>query len=318
MIVNFWSLRAILLAAARRYGDGDHGWILYPMAHAGRRCRRTLDGRADRGLAGGVSLPPAGRYGLLLNAVAQPLSPALRFRCPSRPNCPFAVYQPPDGFATARTHLQGSHSDGAPSHGRATPRQTVTTLRRTHCRVRPDPSRRQPLRYARLHRTHLGRACLNRRTPQVPQEIWPRSSQPRGSDGHPRGQRRGRRRTGRFGTSACYPCRTDGGGAAWPAGPAAGAPLFVAPTHYAGAFLLMPQALQWLQTAQACFSDDYGSLDRGLLTSVFALVTGLQRIFHLDEMADVGFALLTGGRRRCPTRHGVGAWRRHLPWYEVD
>jgi hypothetical protein len=34
-------------------------------------------------------------------------------------------------------------------------------------------------------------------------------------------------------------------------------------------------------------------------------------------MEDVGFALLTGGRR-CPSRHTVGGWRQHLPWYEVD
>jgi hypothetical protein len=74
----------------------------------------------------------------------------------------------------------------------------------------------------------------------------------------------------------------------------------------------MPQALDWLQTAQACFRDDYGALPRGLLTSVFGLVTGLGRIFHLQDMDDVGFALLTGGRR-CPTRQVVGAWRRHLP-----
>jgi hypothetical protein len=53
------------------------------------------------------------------------------------------------------------------------------------------------------------------------------------------------------------------------------------------------------------------------LTSVFGLVTGLEGIFHLQDMDDVGFALLTGGRR-CPTRQVVGAWRRHLPWYEVD
>ena len=79
----------------------------------------------------------------------------------------------------------------------------------------------------------------------------------------------------------------------------------------------MPQAMEWLQTAQACFSDDCDSLERGLLTSVFGLVTGLGRIFHLDEMEDRGFALLTGGRS-CPTRQLVGAWRRHLPWYEVD
>jgi hypothetical protein len=79
----------------------------------------------------------------------------------------------------------------------------------------------------------------------------------------------------------------------------------------------MPQALSWLATAQQCFADDYGSLTRGLLTSVFNLVTGVQRVFHLEDMEDVGFALLTGGRR-CPTRQLVGAWRRHLPWYEVD
>src|SRR3954463_8159304 len=79
----------------------------------------------------------------------------------------------------------------------------------------------------------------------------------------------------------------------------------------------MPQALDWLATAQDCFADDYGSLRRGLLTSVFAPVIGLKRLFHLDQMEDRGFAVLTGGRT-CPTRHAVGGWRRHLRWYEVD
>jgi len=53
------------------------------------------------------------------------------------------------------------------------------------------------------------------------------------------------------------------------------------------------------------------------LTSTFGLVIGLKRIWHLDDMEDVGFALLTGGRR-CPDRHAIGGWRRHLRWYEVD
>ena len=57
-------------------------------------------------------------------------------------------------------------------------------------------------------------------------------------------------------------------------------------TQYAGAFLLMPPALDWLATAEDCFADDYGSLRQGLLTSVFALVIGMERIFHLDEMDD--------------------------------
>jgi hypothetical protein len=88
-------------------------------------------------------------------------------------------------------------------------------------------------------------------------------------------------------------------------------------TGYAGAFLLMGPALRWLDLARACLSDDYGTLQRGLLTSVFALVVGLERIWHLDEMEDKGFAVLTGGRR-CPSRYSVGAWRRHLLWHEVE
>jgi hypothetical protein len=54
-----------------------------------------------------------------------------------------------------------------------------------------------------------------------------------------------------------------------------------------------------------------------LLTSVFNLIVGVERLFHLDEMEDVGFALLCGGRR-CPSRHTVGGWRRHLSWPAVD
>ena len=94
-------------------------------------------------------------------------------------------------------------------------------------------------------------------------------------------------------------------------------PLFSARTGYAGAFLLLPQALTWLAVARDCFQDELGTLARGLLTSVFALSVGLERLWHLEEMEDVGFALLTGGGR-CPSRYTVGGWRRHLAWYEVD
>ena len=79
----------------------------------------------------------------------------------------------------------------------------------------------------------------------------------------------------------------------------------------------MGQALDWLHVAQGCFADAFGTLRRGLLTSVFALVTGLERVYHLDEREDRGFAVLSGGRRG-PSRHLVGGWRRHVPWYEVD
>lgn len=91
----------------------------------------------------------------------------------------------------------------------------------------------------------------------------------------------------------------------------------LATTQYAGAFLLLPNVFRWLGIAEQCFSDDYGTLQRGLLTSLFAPLVGLRRIFHLDQMNDTGFALLTGGLT-CPRRQPVGAWRRHLCWHEVE
>jgi hypothetical protein len=81
--------------------------------------------------------------------------------------------------------------------------------------------------------------------------------------------------------------------------------------------LLMGKALDWLEVARACIDDPCNTLTGGLLTSVFAPVIGLERIWHLDQMEDKGFALLSGGLRP-PSRYSVGGWRRHLPWYEVD
>ena len=56
---------------------------------------------------------------------------------------------------------------------------------------------------------------------------------------------------------------------------------------------MLPAALAWLRTAQECFDDEHGSLTSGLLTSVAMLVVGLERVFHLEEMEDLGFALLS-------------------------
>src|SRR5208337_4185230 len=75
----------------------------------------------------------------------------------------------------------------------------------------------------------------------------------------------------------------DGRGARCPCARRVGArsarQVFFANTQFAGAFLLWPQVLSWLDTARECFTDDYGSLQRGFLTSVFALVVGLERVF---------------------------------------
>src|SRR5437588_2528312 len=282
------------------------------MVDPSRNRPRTLDRRAGRGLASGLSLPPAGRRRLLCHPLAQSFLAPLSVGSPGRPDRASAWREPADGFPAAGRLCQGGHPVSPSSHGRPLPRQTVAPLCRPDCRVRPDPPRGQPLRYPRLHRTHLGSAGLDGRRAQVPQEVWSGPRQP--CCGHHRRRDADQRGRGARGRRLGPPAD---GSAARPAGPAAGAPLFVATTHYAGAFLLLPQALDWLQLATTCLSDDYGSLQRGFLTSVFGLVTGLGRIFHLDEMDDSGFALLTGGHR-CPTRQQVGAWRRHLPWYEVD
>lgn len=68
--------------------------------------------------------------------------------------------------------------------------------------------------------------------------------------------------------------------------------------------------MNWLSRAREGCRDDSGTLTQGLLTSVFNLVVGIERVYHLDEMEDLGFALLCGGHR-CPSRHTIGAWRRH-------
>jgi hypothetical protein len=81
----------------------------------------------------------------------------------------------------------------------------------------------------------------------------------------------------------------------------------------------MPQVLRWWRIAQQCFSDDDGTLRRGFLTSLFMLICGIERVFHLDEMDDRGFGLLTGSSLGSPpTRQMVGSWRKHLLWNEVD
>src|SRR5262249_4909288 len=179
----------------------------------------------------------------------------------------------------------------------------------------PQPPRRHALRCPRLYPAHLGRPRVHRGLAPLPQGLRPRSRHPRSRPG------RGKAAptlvpVGRAHGAGPVPAG-PGGRAARPGAARAGAPFFWARTQYAGASLLMPQALAWLATARGCCADACGTLHRGLLTSAFALVVGLERVSHLDEMNAVGFAVLTGGRRG-PSREAVGCWRRHLRWQQVD
>src|SRR5262245_2042286 len=268
--------------------------------------RAPLDGRATWLVAGGLRLPATLRRRLLLQPLAQPFPAALPVGAQGRSDRPLGRHQPTHCLAPAGRLVQGSDSGRAPPPGRAAAWQTAAPLCRPHCRVHPYPPPGHALRRARLHPTHLERPRVHGGLASLHQEVWPRSGDTPGGQRRPAGRRSG-------GGAVCRARR----GPAQPTGPAAAAPFFATTTQYAGAFLLMPAALAWLATAQDCFADDYGSLRQGLLTSVFALVVGLERIFHLDEMADLGFARLCGGRR-CPSRYPIGGWRRHLAWYEVD
>ena len=215
--------------------------------------------------------------------------------------------------------FQGSDSSRSPPHGRTALWQIVAPLCRPDCRVHPEPPRGHALRRARLHPPHLGRPRLHRGPAPFLQEVRPRSrhcaararpvqrQQPRCHD-RPAAAAAGRLPTVPASVATIPPGQPV---------PLPHPPFRRGHATIAGAFLLMPQALDWLATAQACFADDSRLACTGLLTSIFGLVVGLKRLFHLDEMEDVGFALLCRGRR-CPSRHTVGGWRRHLPWYEVD
>ena len=60
----------------------------------------------------------------------------------------------------------------------------------------------------------------------------------------------------------------------------------------------MPEAVRLHRLATSCFgglgSDKGGRL---VLSLFFKAVLGIQRVFHFDSLTDVGFAVLTGGRR---------------------
>jgi hypothetical protein len=68
----------------------------------------------------------------------------------------------------------------------------------------------------------------------------------------------------------------------------------------------MPEAVQLYRVAASCFGR-VGAHQGGrlALSLFFKALLGVQRIFHFDSLTDVGFALLTGGRR-CLSRRTLG------------
>ncbi|MBU0494682.1 MAG: hypothetical protein KKA73_14480 [Chloroflexi bacterium] len=87
-------------------------------------------------------------------------------------------------------------------------------------------------------------------------------------------------------------------------------------TQVGGAFILAILLLEtgWLQFVHLLpLAPGYAvTATQWLLTALFAVIFGVRRAFHLDDMCDIGFALLTGRPR--PLTHGTFQhWQRAVP-----
>ncbi len=71
-------------------------------------------------------------------------------------------------------------------------------------------------------------------------------------------------------------------------------------THFGGAFLLLPAALALSGVAARTLVTSAGSVSRAqrlVLSLFFRAALGVERIFHFETLDDLGFALLSGGKR---------------------
>lgn len=182
---------------------------------------------ASRGAGGRISLLGAMRLRLLLGATVESFSLALSGGIEGRPGSPLGKRQSFYGVAAAGALLEGSCPGGPPSHGGAIPREALAPIRWTDRPVSDYPSEGFAIGYPRLHRGHLGGSRIHGGFVEVPEEVRAGSGAAK-----PGLQVREclRRRCSHRGE------RGAGGRDAFALGR-----IFFAPTHYAGAFLLLPE-----------------------------------------------------------------------------
>jgi len=92
-------------------------------------------------------------------------------------------------------------------------------------------------------------------------------------------------------------------------------------THAGGAFILAVLLMEtgWLKLAHLLpIAAGYAvTATQWLLTAIFSVIYGIRRAFHLDDVRDIGFALLTGRPR--PLTHGTFQHlRRAIPAEEAE
>ena len=70
-------------------------------------------------------------------------------------------------------------------------------------------------------------------------------------------------------------------------------------SNYGGAFLLIPGVLRLYRIAQRVFKNTQlkQGAERLILSLYFKGMLGIERIFHFETLDDVGFAILTGGKK---------------------
>ena len=218
--------------------------------------------------------------------------------------------------------LQGGRPGRPPPPGRPRPRQAPAALRRPHRPVparHPDATRYDLLDF--IHRTWgvpVSRMALYHFLKKYGLDQASRVVAAVPAPGRGRlGPRHPTRRTRRAHAGTAV---ARGRHATVPAAAVAAVPRpppFFCPHPVRRRLPAVAHALDWLAIARDCFADDYGSLQRGLLDQRLRPGRRPGAVFHLDQMD--GPRLRPADRRPpCPSRHTVGGWRRHLPWYEVD
>jgi len=71
-------------------------------------------------------------------------------------------------------------------------------------------------------------------------------------------------------------------------------------THFGGAFLLLPAALALSSVAERTLTRTLGSAAKArrlVLSLFFRAAVGIERIFHFETLDDLGFAILSGGKK---------------------
>ena len=76
--------------------------------------------------------------------------------------------------------------------------------------------------------------------------------------------------------------------------------MLVGRTHFGGAFLLLPAALALSRIAERTLKRALGSKEKArrlALSLFFRAALGIERIFHFETLDDLGFAILSGGKK---------------------